>query len=497
MSVILSKTDYILYRECPKNVWLKIHKPDVYLQTELSNFEKAIIEAGNEVELVARSLFPGSILIEGRGLAAQKETQNLLAKKQKVLFQPIFAKDGFFAAVDILEYNPDDETYSIYEVKSTNDIDAKTHYHDLAFQINLLSMSGLRIKKASVIHLNSEYARQGELNINKLFKTQDATEEVVAIKDSVKTEMEIALKYVSQTKEPTGFCDCVYKGRSNHCATFKHSNPQIPEYGIHDITRIGNSKAKLLELVDIGVFKMEEVPDHIEFSTAQKNQIDAWKTDLIMVDKHKIRQELDSLIFPLYFLDYETFPCAIPRFDGFSPYQHIPFQYSLHILNSENEEPEHREFLFDKDADPSAELVKSLRSNIGDRGSIIVWSKKFEKKINEEIAKRIPSEKQFIDDINNRVYDLMEIFSNQHYVHKDFRGRVSIKNILPVLVPELSYKSLEIKEGGTASQKWGEAIFGEIAEKEKQKIVADLKEYCCLDTLAMYKIWRHLRDVVS
>lgn len=497
MPIILSKTDYILYRECPKNVWLKIHKPDVYLQTELTDFEKAIIETGNEVELVARKLFPGGVLIEGRGFAAQKETENLLAKKQKVIFQPVFAKDGFFAAVDILEYNPDDATCSIYEVKSTNDIDAKTHYHDLAFQVNLLSVSGLKIKKAHIIHLNSEYVRRGELSINKLFKIQEATEEVDGIKESVATEMEMALEYISQDKEPAGFCDCVYKGRSSHCLTFRYSNPQIPDYSVHDITRIGNSKAKLQELIDIGVFKIEEVPDHIEFSSAQKNQIDAWKNNLVLIDKHKIRQELDSLVFPLYFLDYETFPCAIPKFDGFSPYQHIPFQYSLHILDSEDEKPKHREFLFSENGDPSVKLAESLQKDIGDKGSIIVWSKKFEKKINEEIAERNSSEKLFIDAINGRVYDLMEVFSNQHYVHKDFRGRVSIKNILPVLVPELSYKSLEIKEGGTASQKWGEAVFGETAEKEKQKIMKNLRDYCKMDTLAMYKIWRHLRDIVN
>ena len=57
-SRLLSKTDYILFRECPKNVWYKIHRPEIYNQAELSEFEKAIIETGNEVELVARKLFP-------------------------------------------------------------------------------------------------------------------------------------------------------------------------------------------------------------------------------------------------------------------------------------------------------------------------------------------------------------------------------------------------------------------------------------------------------
>src|SRR3989344_8432312 len=102
--MILSKTDYILFRECPKNVWYKIHQPDIYYKAKLSEFEKHIIETGNEVELVARQLYPGAVLVEGRDEAAQKLTQELIEKKQKVIFQPVFVKDNFMAAVDVLEY---------------------------------------------------------------------------------------------------------------------------------------------------------------------------------------------------------------------------------------------------------------------------------------------------------------------------------------------------------------------------------------------------------
>src|ERR1700683_3865060 len=101
MPITLSKTDYILYRECPKNVWYKIHKPDIYFNSELSEFEKSIIETGNDVELEARRLFPTGVLIEGRDAKAQAATQDYLAKKQDVLFQPLFVKDNYLAAVDI------------------------------------------------------------------------------------------------------------------------------------------------------------------------------------------------------------------------------------------------------------------------------------------------------------------------------------------------------------------------------------------------------------
>ncbi len=497
MAIVLTKTDYILWLECKKNVWYKIHKPEIYKQQELSEFEKAIIETGNEVELVARQLFPIGVLIEGRDEVAQKETQKYLAGKKAFLFQPIFVKDNFLAAVDILELQTDG-SYNIYEVKSTTDVDNKTHYHDLAFQVNLLEKFGIKIHRAHIIHLNSEYIRRGELNINQLFKTEDVTEEVENIKESVLGEMEIALKYIFQENEPKGYCDCVYKGRSNHCSTFKYSNPKVPEYGVHDISRIGASKAKLQELIDVGIFELKDVPEDIfnKLSDPQKNQIYAYVQNKILQDKFNIKKELDAFIFPLYFLDYETFPCAIPRFDGFSPYQQIPFQYSLYILDSPDAKPKHFEFLFSEKTDPSLEFVKSLQKDIEDNGTIIVWNKKFECKINDEIAKRIPDFKLFIDAVNVRVYDLMDIFSKQFYVNKDFRGKVSIKNVLPVLVPELNYKDLEIKEGGTASQKWNEIYQGDITKEEKEKIIKDLKVYCRLDTYAMYAIWKHLYELI-
>lgn len=470
-----------------------MHRPDIWQAGELSDFEKAIIETGNEVELVARHLFPGGFLVPDRSKASQEMTSQLIAKNEKFIFQPIFIKDGFLAAVDVLENNGDG-TWNIYEIKSTSDVDKKTHYHDLAFQVNLLEKCGLKINKAHIIHLNSEYVKSGELEVVKLFKIIDATETVNGMKEAVGQEMEMALKYLSQETEPAGYCSCVYKGRSSHCSTFQHSNPKVPAYGIHDIVRIGTSRALLQELADVGMFELTGITEEIlkKLSLPQQNQVISYVENRILIDQASIKRELESLVFPLYFLDYETFPSAIPIFDNFSPYQQIPFQYSLYVLGAQGKELNHFEFIFSQQSDPSKHFIESLQKHISPTGSIIVWNKRFEGKINEELGKRNPDAKIFMADINSRLYDLMDIFGNQYYVHKDFKGRISIKNVLPVLVPELSYKTLNIKEGGTASQKWKEAVLTTIAEDQKQQIINDLKEYCKMDTLAMCKIWECL-----
>jgi hypothetical protein len=74
-----------------------------------------------------------------------------------------------------------------------------------------------------------------------------------------------------------------------------------------------------------------------------------------------------------------------------------------------------------------------------------------------------------------------------------FKGSYSIKSVLPVLVPELSYEKLDIQNGAMAMASWYDFIFKE--EKDK-KVVNDLLKYCELDTLAMVRVWEELKKIV-
>lgn len=491
MSNTLTKTDYILYRECPKNAWMKIHKPDIYYATELSDFEKHIIETGNEVELVARHLCPNGFLIEDRD---EIETRKRIESKQSILFQPVFRHNSLLAAVDVLKYNLQTESWDMFEIKASNEIDKKVHIYDLAFQVFLLKSLGLKIGSSNIIHLNKEYVRDGELDIEKLFTIANVDEEIEGVLSEVKKDIEIAKEYLGQEKEPGGPCCCIYKGRSKHCTTFKHSNPTIPSYGVHDISNIGKSKKKLEQLIESNIFELLEIGDSVKLSDAQQNQILAHTSDRVMIDLESIKEELDALQYPLYFFDYETFPSAIPLFVSYSPYDQIPFQYSLHILDSPDSELRHVDFLYTKTDDPQASLAQSLRSHIGPSGSVIVWHKTFEIGRNKEIGRRLPEYAEFFESINARIYDLKDIFSKQYYVHKDFKGKCSIKKVLPVLVPELSYTDLEIKEGGTASQAWKKVVDEKYKPEKAIEVINNMKKYCERDTYAMYAIWKYLMD---
>mgnify|MGYP001619809360 CR=1 FL=1 len=491
----LTKTNYIISRECGKNAWIKIHKPEIYKTNPPSQFDLAIIEIGNEVDILARSLFPGGVLLPDRDASA--ETARLVAKKTPILYQPVFETEKYKTACDIMVWNAEAKGYDLYEVKASNsgeDKGAKNdlYTHDIAFQVILLKELGVPIGKLFLVRLNQQYVRVGTLDIQNLFTKEDFTGRVVEIQEEVKDEMAKAHDYLSAEKEPFGSCSCITKGRSAHCTTFAYSNSHMPEYSVHDISRIGLSKKKLEALIDSAIYDIEKVPEDFKLSDIQRNQVNAAQFKKTSVVQSEVRKFLDEIKFPISFLDYETFPCAIPRFDGYRPFDQIPFQFSVYVLDGADKELRHHEFIYTVTDNPGEQFIFALKKYLPPIGSIIVWNKRFETGINTKLGERFSEEAAALSAINSRVVDLEDVFKQQHFVHPGFKGKTSIKNVLPALVPELSYKKLDIREGGTASDTWNKIVTNVYDKKEAEQKTKNLLEYCKMDTYAMYAIWKHL-----
>lgn len=496
---LITKTTYLQFLSCAKNAWLQLHRPDLREMFALSDFDKALVAKGNLVESWARKLFPEAILIDKFGPEALELTNKyLLAKKS--MFQAAFVSGKFLARNDVLEYDAEKDAWNLYEIKGTNTLDqnndAIDHIEDAAFQLAILEDNAINVGTIYLIHLNKEYVRGDELDINSLFIKEDITEEVFERLALTRDRMIKAEQALLQTDEKVLSCLCVYKGRSNHCSTFSYSHPEVGKYSVHDLSRIGLSKNKLIDLVDSSIYDIKDVPDDFKLSPIQQNQKDVYLSGIPIIELDNIQAEMDSLVFPLYFLDYETYPPAIPLFKGFKPYQHVPFQFSLHVLEDKNGELKHFEYLHTEASDPSLGIIQKLVEYIGPSGSIIVWNKNFEQKINSELAARHPEYQDFLFNLNDRVYDLIDIFKKQMFVHPGFKGKTSIKSVLPVLAPDLSYKDLEIQNGGSAMEAWFDAVFSGQKDAEKKKVYDNLLKYCSLDTYAMYVIWKHLINIL-
>jgi hypothetical protein len=495
----LSKTNFLICLDCAKNAWLKIHKPEVYEKKALSSFELNIIDTGNQIDELARGLFPGGALVESRN--DTELTKKLMAEKTPVIYQPVFATEKYLAVSDIFVFNSSTNVYDLYEVKSSTASEdqggrkTEDYLIDMAFQKIILDALGIETGTFNLIRLNKKYVRLGDINLEELFFIEDLTSQVNGKLDDIRQKMEGAYELLSSEAEPKGHCDCILKGKNSHCTTAWYSNSDLPEYPVHAISRINGKK--LAELVDSHIFNIHDVPDDFKLSENQRRQVDTAKSGKEYIDKEGIAEFLGTMKCPLSFLDYETYPSALPRYSGYSPYQQITFQFSLHVIDSHESELEHYDFIYTDQGCPDESFAKALEKHLPKTGSVVVWNQSFEKKRNEEIGKRLPEYRDFMQSVNNRVVDLMIPFYGKTtmYDHPEFKGSASIKYVLPALVPDLSYKDLHIQEGGTASDTWNRIVSGEYSDEEKNMKVQALKDYCHLDTLAMVEIWRVLKSV--
>ena len=493
----ISKTDYLEYTYCRKNLWLRKHKPELFIGVELSEFDKKIIEEGNIADEEARRLFPGGTLVDIVGSNAVPATKRFLLTHPRTLFQGAFLFEEFFVQADILHWNDILDGWELFEVKATTDVSRTVPHHhinDLAFQKNVIEGAGIKVVKAGVIHMNGEYKKQGTIDYSELFVVADLTDEVLAAQDLVREQM-VDVKAYLQDAEERG-CECLYRGRNNQCSTFHYSNPDVPEYSVHDIARIGGSKKLLNDWIDRGIYAIEDIDNSEALTGSKKAQYDAYMLGRPIVDNVAIMEALGALKFPLQFFDYEGYSSAIPRFNGFASYKQVPFQYSLHTLH-ENGDLEHREFLITEPVgDLTRPLIERMKLDLDPDGTVIAWYMSYESQRNNQLAELHPDHASFLERINDQMFDLMTIFSKNFYVDAKFKGSSSIKKVLPVIVPSLSYKKLNVQKGDQAIERWEKLIANETPQEEKDQIAKDLLEYCKLDTFAMVEIYRFLKRIV-
>ncbi|HAT68470.1 MAG: hypothetical protein A2481_01415 [Candidatus Yonathbacteria bacterium RIFOXYC2_FULL_47_9] len=486
----LTKTDFKEFLLCDKCLWLKKKRPEEYTPGEFSLFLQKLIKDGYEVEEYVQKLFPGGVFVSGNKETLLARTQELLHGSETIFQATFETNEGLFAKIDILNFNTETRKWDIYEVKASSEIktDLKhNHIKDVGFQTIVAEDAGTNIGDSYIIYINKEYRRAGEVDINQLFIIENVTEQIKEEKAVVCAEIERALAMLAKDDISRNGCDCLYKSHGQRCDCFHKFNPQVPEYSVHHIVQ-GN---KLRQLLDMGVLEISDIPEDFDLTDIQRDKVTLQKTGRPIVNDEAITETLGQLTFPLYFLDYETYGTPIPLLDGYKTNQQIVFQVSVHKLDADGT-LEHFEYLADGLPGATSGLLEALRGCMGPVGSVIVWYEPFEKARNLELAELHPEHRDFLEDINNRVFDLMKVFK-EDYQHPDFQGSASIKKVLPVLLPELSYKTLDIQNGTMALSEWEKMIKGGMSDDDIEKTKANLLKYCALDTMAMVEIFEVLR----
>jgi hypothetical protein len=466
----LTKSAYLSYLECPREFWLNHHRPDLFAKP-LSPEHIHRIRVGYGVQAQARNLF-------GRGGFGECE------------FEKPFETERLSTRADIFAADQRTGKNAIYEVKSTKSVKDE-HIDDIAFQKITAEMAGVPVERTFLVHLSGDYVRRGAVEPEKLLAIADVTGLVNEKLDETRRHIENAFRYL-EIEEPSTSIAEYCRARKLDCAFIRHAHAELPEYTIFDIKRFYGKKFD--QLLGMGVLDIMDVPADFELNPKMRKQVKAAQSGEVIASAEEIRGMIGTLEYPLYFLDYETVNYAIPLFDGYKPYQQMVFQFSLHIQEEKEGELRHCEFLANCLGEPAAEVLKALKQHIAhEGGTVIVWFKEFEKSRNSEMAGLFAEHADFMHSVNERVFDLMKIFDDGHYVHPKFKGSASIKKILPVLAPDLSYDDLEISHGMLASISWLDMLLGETPEELHEQTRENLLKYCKMDTRAMAEIFNFLR----
>lgn len=556
----LSKSRYTAFCQCPKNLWLKVYKPN---EATIDAGMEARFAQGNVVGDLTMGLFgdfkeahaekpDGSLNLT----KMVEQTRQWMDEGVENICEASFICEGGYCAVDILRKT--NGGWAIYEVKSTsfpefNDQEAKLEKYapDIAYQRWVLEQCGVKVTGTYLVCLNSSYVRHGALDVKQLFVINDMKEMVENEYLKVPARVDQAMKVINSEQEPDmELSECCMKPYK--CAFWDYCKQKhhVPTPSVFDVYggqgRGGFTFKKKLDCYRQGLVTFEDLRTK-DIGPIQNMQIEAALTGREFINSEGIRKFLNKLSYPLYFLDFETMQDAVPRYDGAKVYAQITFQYSLHIKERESVSTfvdagklkytktanyiTHREFLAPSDgSDPRRSLAEQLCRDIPTDACTLAYNKMFECGRIRELAALYPDLAPHLLNIADHIVDLIDPFRAGDYYVPAMGGSFSIKSVLPALFPddpELDYHNLDerCQNGGDAMN-----IFPRLQQLEQSLphqgiqtqdgmlVMADslmplseqirireeinasrqaLLDYCKLDTWAMVKVWEKLKEMAK
>lgn len=487
----LTKSKYLSGLQCPKRLWNEVRHPDRAAEISISQQRK--FDQSKEVGILARDYFDNGVLIDAiNPLVSVEQTEEAIERGDSCIFEAAFIYNDVLVRCDILQ--KDSKSWKIIEVKAstvnqtvrTSQIDKEEYLHDLAIQKYVLTGHGLSISKTQLMLINSRECVCPDLS--NLFIVEDATEQVNQLMDDVPNNVETFKTILNRNDEPQ--VPIGDRCKKPYLCPFKETYcwKDVPKQSIFTIPRLSGTKKD--ELVEDGVFCLMDVPDDYSLSEKQRTYVNSVKEDRAEIDTLAIQRLISDLEYPIHFLDFEADNPPIPIFDGLRPYQFFPFQYSCHVMKLDGKVT-HHEYLHTDTSDPRQSLLESLLNHVSAEGSIVVYKAGFEKGVLEDLAAYFPEHTLILQSIIDRLWDQLVVFQ-KHYMHPDFCGSNSLKDVLTVLVPLLSYENLDVVHDGLEAQTIWNQMINTTSEREKSDMIVHLKEYCKLDTLATLEIHKVL-----
>jgi hypothetical protein len=489
----LSKSKLIAFRQCPRRLWLEVHRPDL---REDSGATQAAFATGHSVGDVARHLYDPARtgeMLDLKKLGMQglmRRTQELLPQRRP-LFEAGFTCQGARALADVLlpTGGVRSQRWRMVEVKSSTSV-KDYHREDAAIQFHVAVEAGLRLEGIAVAVVDSSWVYPGSGRYAGLLVEEDLTAEVASRGAEVRGWIREAQTVAAQAAEP-------HRETGSHCTQpfecgfLAHCSADEPavDAPVQWLPRV-QTKSLKQHLADQAVRSMSDVPDTL-LNERQCRVKACTLSGQPWFDAAGARKVLARHSLLATFLDFETIGPAVPTWAGTRPFEAIPFQFSAHQVDAQGRMA-HNEFLDLSGNDPTHDFTISLLQACGDKGPVFVYSAGFEGRIIKALAQWHPEHKAELTALHARLVDLRPIAEN-HYYHPNQHGSWSIKAVLPAVAPDLSYDQLGgPQSGGEAQTAYAEAINPQTTPERREALRTGLLAYCRLDTYAMVRLWQVL-----
>jgi len=493
----LSKSRFMECYQCTKAGYLSLHRPEIL---ERDSQSKEMLEKGTEIGEIARMILGDYKLVEvvPNKTKMLEDTAIMISAGIPVIAEASFASKNCFCSTDIIKViDKDNCVIDVYEVKSSTSIKPE-HIIDMAFQYYTITNAGYKVRNFFHVSINSDYIRDEELDINELFNVVNVLPDIMKNQSVITDNIDVFSDVLDEKEEPSVAIG-VHCKSPHECPYFKYCTKHLPTPNVFDLTGKGITFAKKIELYSKGIYSFEDVISRdSKLKKERLDEVRCFVTGTDLPNKvEEIREFLKQFKYPINFFDFESYQSAIPEFVWSKPYIQMPFQYSLHILH-EDGKLEHREFIAPVGSDCRIAVAENIIEDLcSNNGSIVAYNAPFEKMVIKDLAELLPHKYSVLMALRERFIDLIVPFSKQWIYKNAFKGKTSIKYVLPALFPDddtLNYKNLEMIQNGTDAMDAYKNLRTKDKE-EQEKVIANLYKYCYLDTFALYKIFMYLVDL--
>jgi hypothetical protein len=456
----------------------------------------------------------------------------------KTLIHPLSGKNHFIIKRSQSENIKEQEKIDSCFRKATdrNNKDIGKYIWDVSFQHFVMEQykkeqnnydTNIKYKEGEyyLVTLNTDYVYDGKLDkdgqpkydITDLFIYFNVTQIVKENYKNIQKEYIKVVESFSLREDPKDYyqvsCFTPSKNDANYFPYFSHVYGDYFK-SLNSIMHISGSSLrakKKIEYLLENNFNSEITDDFISKQEEKLAMLaKVQKEGITYFNKNKMQKFINSLTYPLYHLDFETYPSPLPRYSGESPYQQSVFQYSLHVEREKgvcDEDKNHFEYLISTAEDKRYDLFKTLVShfNFKEKFTVIAWNQSFEKDKIKVAASLFPDLADKLMIIHDSTVDLMHMVAGNKKIFGDSmpvyhnqkqKGSTSIKAVLPIFAPKISYEGLSQVKNGTDAMEAYLDLINQKSENSEQTI-SNMLKYCKLDTYAMVEILREGRKLLK